>query len=102
MTVRKKTRSHEEALMEELQDPELVANYLTAAIEENDLKTFLLVLRDIAKAQGVSKISKHTKINRQHIYRALSKNGNPTLNNMMNILSALDFEFQVIAKKKAA
>ena len=98
----KKTKDHEKALLEELKDPNDAAAYLSAALEENDLDIFLLALRRIAQAHGVSQISIESSINRQHIYRTLSKDGNPTLKNLMALLSALDFELEVRPKKKVA
>ncbi|HBQ21002.1 MAG: putative addiction module antidote protein [Deltaproteobacteria bacterium GWA2_38_16] len=100
MTTRK-LRSNEEALIGELKNSQEAAAYLSAALEENDLDIFLLALRRVAQAQGVTKISTETSLNRQHIYRALSRNGNPTLKNLMAILSALDFELEVKPRKKA-
>ena len=71
--MRTNARRHEDALIEELSDPELAAHYLTAALEEQDLKTFLLALRHVALAKGVTSLAKRTKINRQHIYKVLDK-----------------------------
>ena|SRR3989338_4398942 len=99
MTTRK-LRSNEEALIEELKNPQEAAAYLSAALEETDLDTFLLALRRVAQAQGVTKVSTETSLNRQHIYRALSRDGNPTLKNLMALLSALDFELEVKPKRK--
>ena len=97
----KKLRSHEDALIVELRDPEEAAAYLSAALEEDDLETFLLALKRVAQAQGISKVAAETAMNRQHIYRALGEGGNPTLKNLMAILSVLHFGLEVKAKKKA-
>ena len=41
-----------ETLSNELKDPEFAAGYLQAALEENDLDTFLIALRDSVQAKG--------------------------------------------------
>jgi probable addiction module antidote protein len=91
----KKLRRHEDALIEELRDHDEAAAYLSAALDENDLETFLLALKRVAQAQGISKVAMNTDVNRQHIYRALSEGGNPTLKNLMAI------GLEVKTKKKA-
>ena len=97
----KKVKDHEKALSEELKDPNEAAAYLSAALEENDLDIFLLALRRVAQAQGISQISEKSSINRQHIYRALSEEGNPTLKNLIALLAALHFSLEVKPKQKA-
>ncbi len=96
----KKLRSHEEALIEELGDPKEAAAYLSAALEENDYDTFLLALKRVAQAQGISKLAEDADINRQHLYKALSEDGNPTLRNLMAILFALQFTLEVKSKRR--
>ncbi|GAA6619650.1 DNA-binding protein [Scytonema sp. NUACC26] len=39
-----------ETFRDELRDPEFAAGYLHAAMEENDLNTFLIALRDVIQA----------------------------------------------------
>lgn len=96
----KKVRSHEEALISELSDPREAAAYLSAALEENDYDTFLLALKRVAQAQGISKLAQDSDINRQHLYKALSEGGNPTLRNLMAILFALQFTLKIKPKKR--
>ncbi|MBI4043127.1 MAG: putative addiction module antidote protein [Deltaproteobacteria bacterium] len=98
----KKLRQHEEALIEELQDSEEAAAYLSAALEENDIDTFLLALRRVAQAQGIAELSEKTSLNRQHIYRALSAGGNPTLKNLISLMTALNFAMEVKPKRRAS
>ncbi|MBI2026990.1 MAG: putative addiction module antidote protein [Deltaproteobacteria bacterium] len=100
-TKNKKARDHEEALLEELKDIEEAAAYLSAALEENDPNTFLLALKRVAKAHGISKIAAKSTINRQHVYRALSEEGNPTIKNLLALLTALHFNLEVKPKRKA-
>jgi probable addiction module antidote protein len=76
-------------LLQRLQDPELAAAYLNAALAEGDQGTFMLALRQVAKARrGVSTVARQTGLNRASLTRALSTKGNPELSSLNRILKA--------------
>jgi probable addiction module antidote protein len=75
-----KISSYQEDLIESLKDPEEAAAYLNAAIEEGDRAVFLLALRNVAKARGgMASLAEKTGLNRESLYRMLSKKGNPEI-----------------------
>jgi probable addiction module antidote protein len=74
--------------------------YLEAAMEGNDPKHIARALGDVARSKGMTEIAKKTGLGRQALYTALSENGNPTLETLMAVLSALGLELTV--QKKAA
>ena len=85
-----KTESYDAFLQEQLRDPELAAEYLTAAIEEDSPELFLIALRNVAKAHGgLGAVADATHLNRQTMYRTLSSEGNPTLSPLLTILRAV-------------
>jgi probable addiction module antidote protein len=85
-----RTESYDAFLQEELRDPELAAEYLTAAIEEDSPELFLIALRNVAEAHGgIGAIADATQLNRQTMYRTLSREGNPTLSTLLTILRAV-------------
>lgn len=85
-----KTESYDAFLQEQLRDPELAAEYLTAAIEEDSPELFLIALRNVAEAHGgLGAIADATQLNRQTMYRTLSNEGNPTLSTLLAILHAV-------------
>lgn len=85
-----RTESYDEFLQEQLRDPELAAEYLTAAIEEDAPELFLIALRNVAEAQGgIAAIADATHLNRQTMYRTLSSEGNPTFATLLTILRAV-------------
>ncbi len=97
---RKKTSiSHDKALIQELRDdPEFVAAYLRAAIEDSDEpKVLLLALRQIAEARGVANVAKAAGVERESLYRALSKNGNPRLSTLVAVTKAIGLKLTVEA-----
>lgn len=69
--------------------------YLEAAMEGNDAKHIASALGDVARSQGMSEIARKTGLGRQALYNALSENGNPTLETLLAVLSALGLELTV-------
>ena len=94
-----KTQQYKEHLLKSLEDPNEAAAYLDACLED-DPSVFLLVLKDVAEAQGgIGELSKKSSLNRQSLYRSLSRTGNPKLNNVWTILTSLGLEFHIIPAK---
>jgi probable addiction module antidote protein len=83
-----------------LKTEEDIFYYLEAAMEGNDPKHIARALGDVARSKGMTEIAKKTGLGRQALYTALSENGNPTLETLMSVLSALGLELTV--QKKAA
>jgi probable addiction module antidote protein len=93
---KKKKPSYHEDLINSLKDPEEAIAYLRAALDEIDApEVFLLALRNVAEARGMSKLARDAQLNREHLYSLLSKNGNPELASLYAILSALGYKFSV-------
>lgn len=89
--------SYHEHLIKELRDPEEAVAYLNAALEDEDERVFLLVLKNVLEAQdgSMSKLSKQTKLNRENLYRMLSKKGNPNWKNIMSVMRAMNLQIAV-------
>ncbi len=84
------TKDYTDFLFEQLQDPEVAAEYLSAAIEEGSTNEFLLALRNVAEAHGgVGVLANITDLNRQSMYKMLSEDGNPTLSSLLTVLRAI-------------
>jgi len=83
-----KTESYRESLLESLRNPEEAAQYLNACLEDEDARVFLLALRDVADARGgIRSLSRDAHLNRESLYRMLSKSGNPSLDSLAAVLS---------------
>ena len=92
--------SYQKDLIESLKDPREAAAYLNAAIEENDRAIFLLALRNVAKAHGgVASIAEKAKLNRESLYRMLSKKGNPEIESLYAILHAMGLRLAIESDK---
>jgi probable addiction module antidote protein len=93
-------RRWEEILDEDLQDPSEAAAYLDACLAGGDPNAFLLALRDVARARGgVAKLAENASLNREHLYRMLSENGNPELRSLEALLDALGFRLSITLKQ---
>jgi len=96
-----KTIKYKDYLNESLKDPEEAAEYLNAALEEGDLSLFTLALKDVVDALGggVGAIASKSHLNRESLYKMLSKEGNPRLSSLSSLMDSLGLEVHIIAKK---
>ena len=98
----KPSKPYEDGLLKALQDPNEAAEYLNASLEEaiesDDIQVFLLALKDIAKAKGMSRVAGLAKLNRESMYKMLSRNGNPEFGSLWNLLGSLGMKFSIEAK----
>jgi len=96
------TSNYHDRLIESLADRGEAIAYLKVALEEyeadHDTEVFMLALRNVAQAYGgISKLSEKTKLNREHLYRVLSKRGNPRLITLDTVLRGLGFRLSIEA-----
>ena len=92
----------QEDLNRKLMSPEFAADFLAAAIEENDDGFLSEALAKVIKRHGASKVSEETGITRQAIYKMLSGDGNPSFRNVNKLLEAVGLELTVRPKKDAS
>jgi len=79
-----------------LQDPKNAAAYIEAALAEGDSGDLLHALRNVAEARGgIAQIAERTGLNREALYRTLSKRGNPQLKSLAAILDAAGLRLSV-------
>jgi probable addiction module antidote protein len=81
-----------------LDDPATAAAYVNAALEEeveDEEELFLLALRTIAQAHGMSNLAAETALKRENLYRMLSAAGNPRLSSLCTLLRALGLRLAV-------
>jgi probable addiction module antidote protein len=98
--MKRASAGYKEGLMEDLADPAEAAAYLNAAIEEGSQEAFLMALRDVAEANGMARLAGSTKLNRESMYRMLSKRGNPQLSSLAVLLEKLGLKLAVEVKAR--
>jgi probable addiction module antidote protein len=95
-----KTNPYRESLLESLKNPDEAAQYLNACLEDQDARVFLLALRDVAEAHGgIRALSRDANLNRESLYRMLSKSGNPSLDSLAAVLNACGMRLAVEATR---
>lgn len=72
-----------------------VVSYLNVWMEDGTPQEIARALGDVARSKGMTEIAKRTGLGRQALYNALSENGNPTLETLMAVLSALGLRLSV-------
>lgn len=97
----RKYRTAEEVNLEYYKKhPKEIKAYLAVALEEYQKdgheKAFLYALSFATKVQGgFTKLSKETGLNRENLYRALSKRSDPRLSTIMQVLTTLGFSLTI-------
>ena len=91
----KAAEKYEHNLKEDLKDLFEAAEYLNAALEDGSPEVFLMALKDVAQAKGISEIARTTKLNRENPYRILSQHGNPKLKNLSCVLHSVGLKLAV-------
>lgn len=89
------TARYEDGLRQALLDPAEAAAYLDAALAEGDTDSFLLALRDVAEARGITQVARAAQLNRENLYRMLTTNGNPQLSSLNALLHTLGLRLAV-------
>ena len=78
-------------VVEQLKTDEDMALYLDACMEEDpgDGSLIRAALGDVARAKGMSQLSRDTGLAREGLYKALSAEGNPEFSTIMKVMRAL-------------
>jgi probable addiction module antidote protein len=80
-----------------LDSEEAIIAYLKAAFEEGDADDIRAALNAVARARGMTGLAKECGVAREALYKALSKDGNPTLDTLLAVTRALGVKLSVAA-----
>jgi probable addiction module antidote protein len=80
-----------------LDEDEVVAEYLTAALEEDNPEVFLAAVGHVAKARGMAAIAKSAGLGRESLYKALSPGAKPRYDTVFKVLQSLGVKLSVSA-----
>ena len=84
---------------EYLETEEDMAAYLNAALEDGDTSVIAAALGDIARAKGMTQLSKETGITRDGLYKALSPTGNPSFDTVRKVVKAFGLRLDAVTAK---
>ena len=82
-----------------LDNDELIAEYLTVALENRDPDIFLAAVRDVAKARGVANIASLAGVGRESLYKTFKPGAQPRFDTVRRLLSVLGVKLEVIASQ---
>ncbi len=78
-----------------LDSEETIAEYLTVALQNPDPDVFLVAVRDVAKAQGISKVATCTGLGRESLYKTLKPGSHPRFDTVRRLLNGLGVRLDV-------
>jgi len=75
-----------------------VAAYLQACAEEDDPALMIAALGDVARARSMTRLAERTGISRMGLYKALSREGNPSYATVAKVARALGLKITISAQ----
>lgn len=89
--------SHEFDAAKFLDNEEVIAEYISQVLSENNSDLLLLALKDIARAHGMTKLARDTGLTREALYRSLEQGSKPRFDTIQRIITALGIQFSAKA-----
>jgi probable addiction module antidote protein len=80
-----------------LTNDEVVAEYLTAALEDPNPDVFLAAVGNVAKARGMSSVAEESGLGRESLYKALTPGAKPRYDTVLKVLQTLGVKLTVSA-----
>ncbi|HDS1737978.1 addiction module antidote protein [Pseudomonas sp. BP8] len=72
-----------------LTDPQAIAEFMSDALETGDAAYVAKAVGVVARAKGMTELSRETGLSREQLYRSFSAQGNPTLKTFLAVMKAL-------------
>ena len=80
---------------EYLDNEEVIAEYLAAALEDPDPEVFMMAVSNVAKARGIAKIARDSGLGRESLYKALAPGAKPRFETVRKVVDALGVRWTV-------
>lgn len=78
-----------------LDNENVIAEYLAAALEDENPDVFLAAVGNIAKARGMSAIAKSAGLGRESLYKAFTPGAKPRYETVLKVLQSLGVRLTV-------
>jgi probable addiction module antidote protein len=78
-----------------LDSEDLIAEYLTVALDDPDPDAFLAAVSDVAKARGLSTVAAVAGLGRESLYKTLRPGAKPRFETVRRLLDALGVKLGV-------
>jgi len=79
-----------------LNTDEIIAEYLSAALEDPNPEVFLMAVADVAKAKGMGRIAGITGLGRESLYKAFAPGAKPRYDTVLKVLRALGIQLHAV------
>ncbi|PWB95645.1 addiction module antidote protein [Methylosinus sporium] len=79
-----------------LDNEETIAEYLTAAAEDENSDVLLAALSEVAKARGMAQVAAAAGLGRESLYKALAPGSHPRFETISAVLRALNVKIALI------
>ena len=79
-----------------LDHDDVIAEYLTAALEDPNPDVFLMAVADVAKAKGMSHVASQTGLGRESLYKAFAPGAKPRYETVLKVLKALGVQLHAV------
>ncbi len=80
-----------------LDNEEVIAEYLAAALEDPNPDVFLRAVANVAKARGISKVAEASGLGRESLYKALAPGAKVRYETVRKVLDSLGVRLTVAA-----
>ncbi|MFM7118823.1 MAG: addiction module antidote protein [Gammaproteobacteria bacterium] len=87
----------EKARCNDYPSDEVVAQYLTAALEDPNPDVFLTAIGQVAKARGMGVIAEGAGLGRESLYKALTPGAKPRYDTVLKVLQSLGIKVSLTA-----
>jgi probable addiction module antidote protein len=81
-------------LSDYLDSDEAISEYLTQVLDDGDMNEFLKALSYIAKAKGMTEVSKDSGLSRPSLYKMFSSDAKPRFETVLKFLKTLDIKLE--------
>lgn len=78
-----------------LDEPEVIAEYLSAAADDDNPDVLLAALGEVAKAIGMAQVARDAGLGRESLYKALQPGAHPRWETVKAVMNALKFRLSV-------
>lgn len=85
-----------------LDNETVIAEYLNAALEDPNPDMFLIAVRDVAKARGMTQLAKDAGLGRESLYKALAPGAKPRYDTILKLLEALGIKIHAIPRHSSS
>ena len=78
-----------------LDSKEVIAEYLSQILADGNMDELLIALGNIAKANGMTQISKDTGLGRESLYKTFNPKSKPKFDTIMKVIDSLGLKIQI-------